>query len=91
MAVIGTLEKTNPKAAANVAMGYNYSECTYKFIKDVAERVQEKLPGKFIQALAYENHLLAPKKIDRMPDNVSVDVCQYRSTTCRPTRPRTRG
>jgi len=77
MAVIGKLEKIEPKAPDNVAMAYNYSELYYKFIKDVAERVAEKLPGKFIQALAYENHLLPPKKIERLPDNVCVDVCQY--------------
>jgi hypothetical protein len=77
MQVLGTLEKPEKDRADNVAMAYNYSELYYKFIKDVAERVADKTPGKFIQALAYENHLYPPKKIERLPDNVCVDICQY--------------
>lgn len=74
---IGKLVKTDPEVPDDLAMAFDYSELYFKLINDVALKFKPRLPAKFILALAYANHRNPPQKIDRLPDNVCVDICQY--------------
>jgi hypothetical protein len=53
------------------------SESYYYFVSEVARRIEKKLPQVRIIALAYANYHRPPAKLERLPDNVIVDVCQY--------------
>lgn len=59
--------------------GYFYSSDSFwYFVSEVAKRVKKTSPNARITALAYSNCWLPPRKIDRLPDNVWVDVCFHR-------------
>ena len=60
-------------------MAYMVSEAYYYFVSEVAKRVGAKAPLVRIGALAYADAHAPPRKIDRLPDNVWVDVVQYGS------------
>ena len=66
------------------------SDAYYYFVAEVAKGIRAARPKVRIQALAYANVHSPPRKIDRLPDNVMVEVCQYGAPTCpcvrRPTR-----
>ncbi len=60
-------------------MPYMVSDAYYYFVSEVAKLVAPKAPNVQIFALAYADVLAPPRKIDRLPDNVLVEVCQYGS------------
>jgi len=53
------------------------SDAYYYFVAEVAKGIRAARPKVRIQALAYANVHSPPRKIDRLPDNVLVEVCQY--------------
>jgi hypothetical protein len=53
------------------------SDTYYHFVAEVAKGIRAARPKVWIYALAYANVLSPPRKIDRLPDNVLVEVCQY--------------
>lgn len=57
--------------------GVSLSSRYMTFITQVAERVAGATPNVRIEALAYYGYVLPPRKPDRLPSNVVVDVCQY--------------
>ena len=65
----------------------NVSDAFYHFVSEVAKRIQAKLPKVQIGCLAYANYHKPPRKIDRMPDNVRVQVCLYGAMTLPLTHP----
>lgn len=56
------------------------SDCYYRFVCEVAKRVQKEAPQVSFGALAYANVLVPPRQIEKFPDNVVVQVCQYGAT-----------
>jgi hypothetical protein len=53
------------------------SDAYYYFVAEVAKGIRAARPKVRILALAYANVHSPPRKIDRLPDNVMVEVCQY--------------
>ena len=53
------------------------SDAYYYFVAEVAKGIRATRPKVRIQALAYANVHSPPRKIDHLPDNVLVEVCQY--------------
>jgi len=60
-------------------MPYTVSDAYYYFVSEVAKRVAAKAPNVTIGALAYADVLAAPRKIEKLSDNIVVEVCQYGS------------
>lgn len=58
---------------------YYVSDAYYTFVAEVARRVAAKAPRVRIGALAYADVHAPPRKIDKLPDNVWVEVVQYGS------------
>lgn len=75
------LKRMDPKAdnaGAWVTMSAkSASDIYYYFVAEVAKRVQLACPTVRFGALAYADCFRPPDKIDRLPDNVVVEVCQY--------------
>ena len=65
----------------------NVSDAFYHFVSEVAKRIQAKLPKVQIRCLAYANYHKPPRKIEKMPDNVRVQVCLYGAMTLPLTHP----
>ena len=55
------------------------SDAYYYFVSEVAKRVAARAPCARIGALAYADAHAPPRKIDKLPDNVWVEVVQYGS------------
>jgi len=53
------------------------SDAYYHFVAEVAKALRAERPKVRILALAYANVHSPPRKIGRLPDNVTVEVCQY--------------
>lgn len=53
------------------------SDRFFGFLDQVCRRVDQALPGRRILTIAYSNFDQPPRRIERLPDNLSVDVCQY--------------
>ena len=68
-----------PDLAWVPGMDYTVSDAYYHFVSEVGKLIADKAPGVRIDALAYADALSPPRKIDRLPDNVWVQVCQYGS------------
>jgi len=51
------------------------SDAYYYFITEIANGIQKERPKVSILALAYADLLDPPRKIEKMPDNVIVEVC----------------
>lgn len=60
-------------------MPYIVSDAYYHFVAEVARRVGVQAPHVRIRALAYADAHAPPRRIDRMPDNVIVELVQYGS------------
>ncbi|MCY3017669.1 MAG: DUF4838 domain-containing protein, partial [Planctomycetota bacterium] len=60
-------------------MNYTVSDAYYYFVSEIGKRIADKAPGARIDALAYADALTPPRKIEKLPDNVWVQVCQYGS------------
>ena len=58
---------------------YMVSDAYYYFVAEVAKRVAAKAPRVRIGALAYADVHSPPRKLDKLPDNVWVEVVQYGS------------
>ncbi len=65
----------------------NVSEVYYYFISEIARRVGKALPKVKVGALAYSTVHRPPQKLDRMPDNVRIDICLYGAMTLPLTSP----
>ena len=59
------------------AGGFNYAENHFHLIAALAKRIKAEHPDWFLKTLAYSNHERTPKLIDRLPDNVLVDMCPW--------------
>jgi hypothetical protein len=55
----------------------NVSDRFFTFMDTVCRRVDQELPGRQVLTIAYSNFDQPPRKLDRLPDNLLVDVCQY--------------
>jgi hypothetical protein len=60
-------------------MDYVISDTYFYFVSEVGKLIADRAPGVRIDALAYADALMPPRKIDKLPDNVWVQVCQYGS------------
>jgi hypothetical protein len=58
---------------------YMVSDAYYYFVTEVAKRVGAAAPRARIGALAYADVHAPPRNLDKLPDNVWVEVCQYGS------------
>ena len=67
---------------------YYASDAYYRFIGDIAQRCAEKSPTTGFFALAYANVFAPPRKLTRLPDNVTVEVCLYGHMNLPPDSPR---
>ncbi|MBF0244567.1 MAG: DUF4838 domain-containing protein, partial [Planctomycetes bacterium] len=64
-----------------VALGNTSVSNTYfSFVAEVAQQVGKLCPGVTIASLAYANVNAPPDGIEKMPENVLVEICQYAST-----------
>ena len=72
--LFGSPHKFQEDKPDDFAGAYDYSDHYFHLIGELARRVQKDLPGKGVFALAYANHGKPPSRIDRLPDNVMVDV-----------------
>jgi hypothetical protein len=77
---VGMYKPYEPTALPYVPISpYTVSDAYYYFVAEVAKRVATKAPGVRIGALAYADVHSPPRKLDRLPDNVWVEVVQYGS------------
>ena len=60
-------------------MNYTVSDAYFHFASEVGKRIAGPAPGARIDVLAYSDDTMPPRKIDKLPDNVWVTVCQYGS------------
>jgi len=51
------------------------SDAYYYFVSEVAKGIQKERPKLRLLALAYADLLDPPRKIEKMPDNVTVEIC----------------
>ena len=54
---------------------FEASDAYYYLVAEVAKGIRQARPKVRILALAYADELEAPRKIDKMPDNVTVEIC----------------
>ncbi|NPV46241.1 MAG: DUF4838 domain-containing protein [Armatimonadetes bacterium] len=55
----------------------NVSDRFFTFMDTVCRRVARELPGRKVVTIAYSNFDQPPRRLERLPDNLLVDVCQY--------------
>lgn len=53
------------------------SDRFFTFMSTVCQQVEKALPGRQILTIAYSNFDAPPLRIEKMPDNLLIDVCQY--------------
>ena len=75
--MFGKPPKADPDGAEDSTGTYNYSDRHFYLINALAERLKKSHPELFLKTLAYANHEMTPAKIDKMPDNVAVDICPW--------------
>lgn len=51
------------------------SDLVWNHVKEVAEAVGRKWPGKTVNCLAYADHTMPPTAFERLPDNITVGLC----------------
>lgn len=68
-------------------MDYMVSDAYYYFVSEVAKQVAARAPNARIGALAYSDVLTPPRKLEKLPDNTWVMVCQYGSRNLPMSRP----
>ena len=68
----------------------NYSDHYFHLINELARTLQHTHPEWFLWACAYAQYRNPPKRIDRLPDNVMVDVCVYGGLDLPPSSPANR-
>jgi hypothetical protein len=56
-------------------MPFVVSDAYYYLVAEVAKRIRETRPKVRIFALAYADVLPPPRKIEKLPDNVTVEIC----------------
>ena len=56
----------------------NFSDLVWNFVNEVAKRVKDDYPGRYIGSLAYAYQFLPPERIERLEDNVVVMICKTR-------------
>ena len=72
--LFGKPRKVDEGATDEAAHAFDYSDHYFHLINEVAKRAKQELPGKIIFALAYANHGRPPRTIERLPDNVAIDI-----------------
>jgi hypothetical protein len=61
--------------AHSALMPFVVSDAYYYLVAEVAKRIRETRPKVRIFALAYADVLPPPRKIEKLPDNVTVEIC----------------
>ena len=67
------LEKS--PVAHSALMPFMVSDAYYNLVAEVAKGIRPARPKVWIFALAYADVLAPPRKIEKMPDNVTVEIC----------------
>jgi len=75
--LLGPFRKTEPEGSDDAAMNFDYSNLYGYLLNETAKRMQQELPGKLLGGTAYENHRLAPTKIDKFPSNLFMLLCLH--------------
>ena len=75
--MFGKPERVDRDGAEESAGTWNYSDYHFFLINKLALRLKQDHPELFLKTLAYANHERPPKLIDRLPDNVLVDICPW--------------
>lgn len=55
-----------------------FSDHVWRFVNEVAKRVKDEYPDRYIGSLAYAYQFLPPLRIDTLEDNVVVMICKTR-------------
>ena len=61
--------------AHSALMPFVVSDAYYYLVAEVAKGIRQARPNVRIFALAYADVLAPPRKIDKLPDNVTVEIC----------------
>jgi len=72
--LFGKPEKFKPAVPDTFAEAFNYSDYHFHLINEVAKRLHQQHPDQFVITLAYANHSKPPQLIDKLPENVLVDI-----------------
>jgi hypothetical protein len=75
--LLGPFPKTEPEGDDAAAMNFDYSNLYGYLMDQTARRMEKDLPGKLLAGTAYENHRLAPTKVDKFPPNVFMLLCLH--------------
>lgn len=75
--LFGKPVRVDPDGAEESTGTWGYSDNHFYLINELAKRLQQDHPELFLKTLAYANHERPPLKIDRLPDNVLVDICPW--------------
>ncbi len=55
-----------------------FSDLVWRFVNDVARRVKDEYPDRYVGSLAYAYQFLPPLRIEKLEDNVVVMICKTR-------------
>lgn len=70
-------EPAEPEVYSDGRHSRNVSDRFFTFMDEVCRRVAAELPERKVLTIAYSNFDQPPRRLERLPDNLLVDVCQY--------------